>query len=138
MDRQGGHRQRQASDARPLGRPSRLARYLFEQFGFGLMTAVACQRIAMLARDDHEEPSPTELERLAAIGSYGKHPGNCYRDLMRIIQPSLILTNTLLKFKIPLLSLKRLLGRQVGNSYLNFFCLILWTKVPTALAGKNR
>ena len=102
------------------------------------MTAVVIQRIAMLACYDHEEASPTELEVLAAIGSYGKFPGNCYRDLMRIIQPGLILTKTLLKFKVPLLSLKRIAGRQVGRGFLNLFCPMIGAKVPTAFAeNKN-
>ena len=102
-----GVRQRRSEDAAPLARPSALARFLIERFGFGLMTASLVQQVAMLASDDHQEPSPNELEEVASIGGRGSSLGNAFRDLMRMVTPKLILSGAMMKFRLPLLSLKQ-------------------------------
>ena len=106
-----GHQQRrQAEDdenALALPNPqrrSRLATHLILQFLFGLLSATAVQHLARCAVLDHEH-SPHELQALSEIGANGVQASNCYRDLMTIIRPELILEGVY-KFQIPMLRLK--------------------------------
>ena len=111
--RRGGHRQRQAQEQEIDNRPSHLARYLYEKFAFGLISAVAVQTMARLVVRDSDGEVPEELRELAGIGSSGVWASNCYRDLMRILEPRSVLSSALVKCKVPLLALKRFSGRQL-------------------------
>ena len=59
----------------------RLSQSLLELWGWGLLSTPHLQELAAGARDDgalHDI-----IQRLSAIGSFGKFPGNMRRDLMR-------------------------------------------------------
>ena len=65
--------------------PSNLARHLKAQFCFGKLAAAEVQVYATLAIGDHQG-SPGELVHLAEIGTSGKHPSHCHRDLERLLR----------------------------------------------------
>ena len=120
-------RARFARQADPGSRPSFLARYLFEKFGFGLMPAVQVQILAFLAKKDSGDDMPGELDDLAALGTSGANPGNCYRDLMKIIEPKFLLAKAIVTFALPLWEVKSIAGRTVATWQSKFIsCCFLY------------
>ncbi len=105
LSRRGGHQQRRDRSERHLHNTSGLFRYLVEEFGFGRMPAVQCQRIADLTCRDHAE-SPQELVALSRIGANGQQTNHCHRDLLELLRPRMILT-AVIELRLPMLSLKR-------------------------------
>lgn len=90
---------------------SHLVRYLLNDFAWGDMS---CQKVRAIAhcalkdlRNVHSNTSSSstssgssfsnssglekELQALASIGSYGFYPNNCYRDIMKLIEPNIMI-----------------------------------------------
>jgi hypothetical protein len=61
---------------------SALAKHLLSEFAWGILSAQQIQKIAALALEDCRARRVRELDRLAAAGGGGTHPGNVYRDIM--------------------------------------------------------
>ena len=59
---------------------SYLARYLLEEFAFGGLSAAQVQKLAMMAKQDGIKH--TSVDKLATLGTNGKHHSNIQRDLM--------------------------------------------------------
>jgi hypothetical protein len=88
----GGIRQRmQAEELVPA--ESKLAHYLVTSWAWGEMTPQQVQKIAQLACEDSTEGrrlgrNLADLEKLAGLGSCGRHSNNCHRDLVRCLPPT--------------------------------------------------
>eukprot|EP00438_Fugacium_kawagutii_P016899 Skav205369 [mRNA] locus=scaffold2437:85413:87176:+ [translate_table: standard] len=71
--------------------PSLLATWLKEQWAWGRFSPQEVQHIAALAQKDMKafgcNALPSNLCALAEMGTYGKHPNNVHRDLMKLVQP---------------------------------------------------
>lgn len=85
----GGIRQRLDHAEALAQAPSALAKFLLQEFAWGRMSATEVQRIAGHAKQDMDQVRAgrtlNDLDQLAAIGTEGYNPGNCYRDVMKII-----------------------------------------------------
>src|SRR4051812_5833531 len=83
--RRGGIRQRalqmQEADTGvvPLISRSKLATALLQRWAWGELSAVGLQALAAAATADGLEHN--DIVRLAALGSGGRHKGNCHREL---------------------------------------------------------
>ena len=96
-----GWRKRDRDEENVSGsKKSHLANFLLEEWGFGRMSAVMVQKMAMHSYKDFQSKrldSPEDLKDLAMLGSQGEHPQNCHRDLTRwikrqhaILEPSFV------------------------------------------------
>ena len=102
---------------------SQLVRYLLNDFAWGDMSCQKVRDIAHCALKDLRyfhgnnsgasggssfsncNPLEKELQALASIGSYGFYPNNCYRDIMKLIEPNITIPQPLemdLKFNGPI------------------------------------
>ena len=61
-----------------------LSKKLLHLWGLGKLSAVAMQELALAAHQDGSEEE--ETQELAALGGHGQFPGNCHRDLLRLLQ----------------------------------------------------
>ena len=84
--------QKQRLAAMPVAeskKTSVLVTWLEEQWAWGYMSAQCIQKIASLALQDMvasgADKIPPPLQKLASIGTFGHHSGNCHRDLMNIV-----------------------------------------------------
>ena len=89
----GGARQRQRWRAPQDVGGSSLAEFLVRQWAWGLMSPQLVQTIALKARNDLEQArlqdrSFRDLDRLASLGSEGRHPNNCHKQLVATLGPS--------------------------------------------------
>eukprot|EP00969_Alexandrium_andersonii_P028234 1231966-Alexandrium_andersonii.AAC.1 len=88
-----GWRQRQelakkasaSSSDQPRDEESHLARALLNMHDWGHITATRVQSLAQAAMEDGLKHR--SVVRLAKLGSQGRYPGNCERDLQRIRAP---------------------------------------------------
>jgi len=57
-------------------------------FCWGMLSSSQVHEIASLAKRDRLAGADmSELDRLEAIGSHGKHAGNYFRDILRMVSP---------------------------------------------------
>ena len=107
--RKGGLLQRRSQveeeNAAAVGE-SKLAKFLLSKFAWGEISPQLVQEISALAVDDMQRlsdgKSMPDLDSLAALGGHGSSPQNCFRDLMRKLEPDLALArsyNAKLPFK---------------------------------------
>ena len=92
-----GHRQRQQAmlaalqgDGEPAGMPqqSALATLLVQEWAWGNISTPMLQKVAEAAcADGARHP---HLDKLSAIGSHGRHPGNTHRDLLRLLKAPIV------------------------------------------------
>ena len=99
---------------------SALATLLIQLWSWGEISTPIIQQIANAAKKDFEEQGcevPTEVDKIASIGSYGLHTSHCHRDLTqyRISQPvfGASLVSVLTWAQLSFMRLK-----QVSHSYL--------------------
>ena len=81
----GGHKQKARWEAElaRLGneeKPSKLAEYLKEKWGWGLMSGPTVQEIAHACVEDGLKCP--DLVMLSKLGSSGQHPGKCHGELL--------------------------------------------------------
>lgn len=89
----GGVRQRRAAVAGTSSRDfrpySKLVELCLEMWAYEELSAIKFQKIMNAAKEDGLGDHPTvhsvrdEINKFAGIGDFGKHPGNCSRDLHR-------------------------------------------------------
>ena len=103
-----------AADAAPEVADSKLYRHLVREWAWGGLSACEVQRLASLAHADEQslllrlgmsrDYGCPQVKSLAAIGAWGRYPGNCARDLIRLLgEPR---SPPLVSFPIPLKILK--------------------------------
>ena len=99
-----------AADAAPEVADSKLYRHLVREWAWGGLSACEAQRLASLAHADEQslllrlgmsrDYGCPQVKSLAAIGAWGRYPGNCARDLIRLLgEPR---SPPLVSFPIPL------------------------------------
>ena len=90
-----------ADAAAPVRPPSKLARYLIEKWGWGLLSAPALQETAAAAiADGADHP---DVMWLAKLGCSGKYPGKCHSELLSKLDKqsfSTILTTFRVHYKV--------------------------------------
>lgn len=106
LEPRGGHRQKRqwatmaASESQPAS--SELAKVLITSWAWGDMSAPQVQKFAAAAKADGL--THPDIAKLAALGSGGRHAGNCHRELVNKLQPtfaSQALSQVTLYFKQP-------------------------------------
>ena len=92
-----GHRKRQRASVEYAEASessfSYLARYLLEEFAFGILSANQVQTLSMMAKLDAHNSGCTckaskvhsSLDKLSSLGADGIHTSNIHRDLLRYI-----------------------------------------------------
>ena len=77
---------------------------LLEQWAWGKASSPFVQQVAAAAKADGLEHA--EIAALAKLGGSGKYPGNCHRDLVRLVNPTQI-TESISNHQVVLLSAKK-------------------------------
>ena len=89
----GGQRQRIRQAAGGVFATSALALYLLEQVFWGYISPQVAQKTAELGCADIQtaggEPLH-HLSQLAGIGTHGRYPSNCHRDLMNLVKEPIL------------------------------------------------
>ena len=99
---------------------SYLARYLLEEFAFGGLSAAQMQKLAMIAKQDGIKH--TTVDKLASLGTNGKHHGNIHRDLM-VYMPKYLKPYSKPEADCVKIPLKILKGEKTGTHLIPHYLL---------------